>query len=141
MKLRKGTPTLSKAKTSSISTQARIYELAEMIVNSAQTRQQILKYCKEKWELSDTQSDRYYYSALKYLQPKNPELYRELLIERNFNIGERILQKALESNNLKAANEALKILNSMLGVGGKNIEINDKDANGNDRVFKISFGE
>ena len=64
-----------------------------------------------------------------------------LLINRNFAVAETILQKALDSNNLKAANEALKILNQMLGVGGKQVEIKDNDSEGQDRTITISFND
>ena len=126
---------------SKASTEVRIYAVAEKIVKEGCTRLDIIKYCKDEWGLSETQAVRYWTSALHYLRPENPEEYREALIARNFNVAEEILHRALDANNLKAAAEALKILNAMLGVGSKAVEIKDKDGNGNDRVFTITFSE
>lgn len=139
--VRKEVPSLDSAKVSKPATEARIYELAEKIVQSGSTRLQIMDYCKEEWGLSQKQSERYYYAALNYLRPENPEEYREALINKNYNVAEGILNRALANGNLKEANNALRILNQMLGVGGKQIEIQDKDSNGGDRTFIISFGE
>lgn len=139
--VRKEVPTLDNAKESKPSTEVRIYELAEKIVRSGSTRLDIMNYCKDEWGLSTKQSERYYYSALNFLRPENPEEYREALINKNYNIAEGILNRALSAGNLKEANNALRILNQMLGVGGKQIEIQDKDSNGGDRTFIISFGD
>lgn len=126
---------------SKASTEVRIYQIAEKIVKEGCARMDIIDYCQKEWGLSQTQAIRYWTSALAYLRPDNPEEYREALINRNFNVAEEILHRALEANNLKAASEALRILNSMLGVGSKAVEVRDKDGLGNDRVFTITFGE
>lgn len=123
------------------STEVRIIEVAELIVKKGYGRMDCMKWVQDNWGLSEKQSERYYYAALKYLKPKDPDKYREALINRNFAVAETILQKALDSNNLKAANDALKILNQMLGVGGKQVEISDKDSAGEERKIVISFGE
>lgn len=102
----------------------------------------IVDYCEKEWGLSKTQAIRYWTSALEYLRPDSPDEYREALINRNFNIAEEILHRALENGNLKEANNALKILNGMLGVGdGRSVRIEDKDTAGNDRTFTITFAE
>lgn len=133
--------TLENAKSSKLSTQVRLNFLTENIVNSGWTRYDCVKYVKEEWGLADRQAERYYYSALHNLMPDDPEKYREGLIQRNIDRLELLFKKALDANNLKAANQSIKILNSMLGVGGKSIEIKDKDGGGNDRTFIISFGD
>lgn len=139
--LRKTEIALPGNKKASPSTEVRIIEVADLIVKKGYGRMDCMKWVQENWGLSEKQSERYYYAALKYLKPKDPDKYREALINRNFTVAETILQKALDSNNLKAANEALKILNQMLGVGGKQVEIKDKDADGSEKKIVISFGE
>ena len=101
----------------------------------------ILQYVKDTWGLSDTQAQRYWMAAVNYLRPKEPEKYREAIISKNIDLLETIIRRALESNNLKEANNAIKTLNSMLGVGGKSVEIADKDAAGEDRKIVISFND
>ena len=133
--------TLPDTKHSRASVEARIYLIAEKIVKEGCPRLDVINYCKENWGLSKTQAIRYWTSALEFLRPENPEQYRESLINRNFNIAEEILHRALENNNLKEANNALRIINQMLGVGGNKVEVKDKDSGGNDRTFTITFGE
>ena len=140
-RLRKTEAVLPGNKKASASTEIRIYELTEKIVNSGWTRLEILKYIQDEWGLSDTQAQRYWVAAINYLRPKDPEKYREALINRNYDILESILKKALERNDLKEAINAVKALNQMLGVGGKSVEIKDKDAQGEDRKIVISFGD
>lgn len=140
-KLRKTEVTLPGNKKATPATEIRIIEVADLIVKKGYGRMDCMKWIQENWELSEKQSERYYYAALKYLKPKDPDKYREALISRNFALAETILQKALDSNNLKAANEALKILNQMLGVGGKQVEIKDNDSEGQDRTITISFND
>ena len=139
--LRKTEISLPGNKKASPATEVRIIEVADLIVKKGYGRMDCMKWVQENWGLSEKQSERYYYAALKYLKPKDPDKYREALINRNFAVAETILQKALDSNNLKAANEALKILNQMLGVGGKQVEIADKDSAGEDRKIVISFND
>lgn len=139
--LRKTEISLPGNKKASPATEVRIIEVADLIVKKGYGRMDCMKWVQENWDLSEKQSERYYYAALKYLKPKDPDKYREALINRNFAVAETILQKALDSNNLKAANEALKILNQMLGVGGKQVEIADKDSAGEDRKIVISFND
>lgn len=126
---------------STVSTEIRIYELTDRIVNSGWSRMDILQYVKDTWGLSDTQAQRYWMAAVNYLRPKDPEKYRDAIIAKNMDLLETIIRKALESNNLKEANNAIKTLNSMLGVGGKSVEIADKDSAGEERKIVISFND
>ena len=123
------------------STAVRIYEVAELIVKKGYTRMDVIDYIKREWGLGKMQAIKYWTAALQFLRPENPEAYREALINRNFNVAEEVLRRALESNNLKAANEAIKILNSMLGVGVKTIGIADKEADGSEKKIIISFND
>lgn len=136
--MEKQNQTLATAKKSKLSTQVRLNFLTDCIIKSGWTRYDCLKYIKDSWGLAERQAQRYYYSALHNLIPDNPEQYREGIINRNINILEEMLRKALDSNNLKVANEVIKTINQMLGVGSKQVEIEDKNTN---NIIKISFGD
>lgn len=115
-------------------------ELSDRIVCSGWSRQDCFKFMHSDWGLGDTQCQRLWRGALAYLMPEDPDKYRELLINRNYEVLEQMLRKALDNNNLKVANEIIKTINQMLGVGGRQVEIQDKTADGQDRTFTISFG-
>ena len=136
---RKDDAKLPDSKRSSVATAARIYELAELITKNGYGRMAIKKYAEEKYGISNTQSERYWQAALKFLMPENPEQYREALVGRNFAVLEQLLQKALDDNDTKVALDVVKVMNSLLGTGGKQVEINDKDGAGEPRTIKISF--
>lgn len=139
MKLRKNGVALPETKSCKPSTEMRVYDLADRIVMSGWSRSDCFKYMQEEWGIKRTQCQRYWIGALNYMTPEDPEKYRTLLLNRNFELLDTIIRKALESNNLKAANEAIKIMSQMLGVGNKKVEINGKDSGGNPQTFVISF--
>ena len=130
------TPTLKGSQKPTLATQLKIQEVAELITNKGYGRLACLKYCKEKWNVSETQADRYYSAALIYLRPDNPEEYREALIARNFGILEGMLQKALENNDLGNATQIVKVMNTMLNVGDKKIALETENTK-----IVVSFGE
>lgn len=131
------TPTLRTTnKSTTLATQARVQELAEKIAKEGYGRQACLSYAKDKWGVKKDQSERYYYAALKYLVPEEPEKYRQLLIDRNFTILENMLQKALDGNDLSAATQIIKLMNTFLGVSDKKLEVDTKDTK-----ITVSFGE
>lgn len=138
---RKSDAILPGNKKSTISTEIRIVEIADLIVKKGYSRIDCMKFAQDEWGLSEKQSERYYYGALNYLKPDEPDKYREALINRNFSILEGILKRALDSNDLKTANDVVKTMNQMLGVGGKQVEIKDKDSQGEDRKIVISFND
>lgn len=140
-KARNSSVTLPGAKKATAATEARLYEISRLIVDSGYSRTDVIDYCSENWGISRSHSEKYYYGALHSLIPKNPEQYREALVARNFNLAENILKKALERNDFTNANAALKILNSMLGVGSKAVEIKDKEGTPEERTITISFND
>lgn len=118
----------------------RIYDVADLIVASGYGRMDVMRYAEQEWGVSPKQAERYYYGGLNYLKPENPDEYRDALINRNLHLVESVFRRALDSGDLKEANNALKIMNSMLGIGGKNVEITDKDAAaGTEKKIIISF--
>ena len=138
---RKSEAVLPGNKKSTVATEVRIYEIAELIVKRGWGRQACMEYARTQWELSDTQAERYYYGALNYLMPKDPDKYREVLIGRNFSVLEQLLQGAIDRNDTKVALDVVKAMNQMLGVGAKQVEINDKDAEGGEKKIVISFSD
>lgn len=118
--------------------QARIWDLAEKIAASGWTRMDVIKYVKENYGLGDVQAKRYWIAANKVFIPDELDKYRESLFNKNIALLESIIKKALSSNNLKEANNAIKTLSSMLGYGGKQIEIKDGDKN---QTITISFSD
>lgn len=145
-KQKRGRPRKSEAllpgtKKSTVGTELRLYEIADKIVKNGYGRMGCIDYMVKEWGISEKQAEKYYYGALNYLRPENPEKYREALINRNFTVLENLLQTAIERNDIKTAADVVKILNSMLGVGGKQVEIKDKDGSGGDRKIVISFGD
>ena len=126
---------------STLATQAKIETLAEMIVKSGATRQDILRLVRNDWGLSATQADRYYSAAINFLRPKDREKYREMLIDRNFEILEELLKRSIERNDTKSALDCIKLINNLLGVGGKQVEISENDKEGETKKIIISFGE
>jgi len=124
-----------------LETELRINYITDALVKSAWTRYDVVQYCKDTYGLSETQGEKYYTAAVKNILPKNPEAYRETLIARNMATLENMLKKCLDRENFKQANEVIKTINSMLGVGGKQVEIKDKDNKGDERTIKISFSD
>lgn len=122
----------------SLQTEVRINFLTEALVKSGWTKYDLIQYAKTEWNLSDCQAEKYYYATCKNIIPKDPEAYREAMIARNLTTLENILKKCLDRENFKQANEVIKTINTILGVGGKQVEIQDKNTN---NVIKISFGD
>lgn len=130
------TPTLKGTQKPTLATQLKIQEVAALITEKGYGRLACLNYCKDKWEVSETQADRYYSAALIYLRPDNPEEYREALISRNFGVLENMLQRALENNDLAVANSIINTMNKMLGVGDRKVQLETKD-----EKIVVSFGD
>ena len=137
MKARNSVVALEGTNSSRLSTEAKVYELADRIVNSGWTKWDCLNFIMNTWGVKKRQAERYYYGALHYMQPSDPEKYREALIDKNYSILETLLKKAIDSNNLKIANEIIKTMNQMIGIGNKKVEIEDK----NENKIVISFGD
>lgn len=132
----KKVPTLLNSKKSTLATQIKVQELANLITEKGYGRQAVQKYCAENWGLSDKQAEKYYYAAINYLKPDNPEEYREALIARNFGVLETMLQKALENNDLQTANQVIKTMNTMLNVGDRKVQLEQGDTK-----IVVSFGD
>ena len=135
------TPVLRDSQQSKLSTQLRIQDVATQIAEKGYGRLACMKYVAEKYGLSEIQGEKYYYGALKYLRPDNPEEYREALINRNFSVLEKLLQDAIDHNDTATALNVVKVMNGMLNVGGKQVEISDKEKDGTEKKIVISFSD
>lgn len=136
MKKAEKTPTLQNSKKSQLATQIKIQEVAALVAEKGYGRYAILKYCSDKWGISEKQAEKYYYGAMNYLRPENPEEYRNALIARNFEVLENMLQRALETNDLSTATQIVKVMNTMLNVGDKKVQLEQGDTK-----IVVSFGE
>lgn len=120
--------TLKDNKKPTLVTEARIRDLADRIINSGYTKWDAVEFAQQTYNIGKGQALKYYYASLRYLTPDDPVQYRESLIERNFQLLETVLRRALEAGNLKEANNALKLMNDMLGAGGnKRFEVETPD--------------
>lgn len=132
------TAPLDEVKSSTLATQVKVAFLAEKIVKEGWTRYDVMQYCQNQWGLSKGQSERYYKASCNSLLPTNDEEWRNTLLARNFSTLEELLKKAIERDNLKAATEVVKVLNQMMGVGGKQTVITDETADSK-RTIIINF--
>lgn len=131
------TPTLKSInKTSTLTTQVRVKEIAELIAKKGYSRQACIDYIEEKWGIGRTQSDKYFRAAVEYLIPGDGEEYRKNLISRNFAVLEGMLQAALERNDLQNANQIIKTMNQMMGLGGKKVELETQE-----QKITVTFGD
>ena len=141
-KTKKVSTTLSpKNNSMTLATQAKVETLAAMIVKSGATRYDIIQKVTKEWGLTSRQAEKYYTAAVNYLHPEDPEEYRDLLIRRNFEILEELLRRAMDSNDTKTALDVIKAINNLVGAGGKQVEISDKDKDGQEKKIIISFGD
>lgn len=100
-----------------------------------------MKYASDKFGISQSQAEKYYYGALNYLRPDNPEQVREALIARNFSVLEKLLQDSIDRADTKVALDVVKVMNQMMSVGGKQVEIADKQTDGSEKKIIISFSD
>ena len=135
------TPTLRDSQKSTLSTQLKIQDIAGVIAEKGYGRLACMKYASEKYGMSQAQAEKYYYGALNYLRPDNPEQVREALIARNFSVLEKLLQDSIDRADTKVALDVVKVMNQMLSVGGKQVEIADKEADGSEKKIIISFSD
>lgn len=135
------TPALRDSQKSTLSTQLKIQELANVMAEKGYGRLASMKYASERWGISQAQAEKYYYGALNYLRPDNPEEYREALIARNFSVLEKLLQDSIDRADTKVALDVVKVMNAMLGVGGKQVEVAEKSTDGGEKRIVISFND
>lgn len=135
----KGTlPVMEKGKKTERLTATRIGFLAKNIAEQGWTKDTVTGYVQENWGLSPTQASRYYYSAVRYLVPSDPE-FRESLIDKNVARLEKMIEQAMQEGDKKLANDLIKTLNSMLSVGGTKIAVGQYTPDGAQQVIEITF--
>ena len=117
----------------------RLDEGITLVAVSGYTKQDYVKFLMEKYDLSVRSANSYYSEVLKALRPENMEEYREDMIHKNFERLEALYKKAVERNDLKNANEIMRTINNMLGLGGNKVRIGQETADGTRNVIEISF--
>lgn len=118
-------------------TQARVVEVAKGIAKGW-SRLTALERIKEMYDVGDDQALKYYASAIKYLVPDDPE-FRQRMINKNIARLENIIEQSLQDGDMKVANECIRTLNQMMGIGGNKVTIGQADPDGTQKVIEISF--
>ena len=130
-------PTLEKGKKTEKLTSARIAVLAKGITKGW-TRDHVFDYAMDQWGLSQTQASRYYYAAVRYLVPDDPE-YRQSLIEKNIARLESMIEDAMEAGERKEANDLIKTLQQILQPSGNKVAIGQFTPDGAQQTIEITF--
>lgn len=120
-------------------TYRRLSECIRLVAESGYTKQDVLDYLMEKYELSVRSAKTYYSEVMKALRPENMEEYRQTMVAKNFERLEALYRKAVDRGNLSVATEVVKTINQMLGVGGNKLRIGQENADGTQQVLEITF--
>jgi hypothetical protein len=67
------------------------------------------------------------------------EEWRQDMVHKNYERLEALYKKAVERNDLKNANEIMRTINAMLGVGGNKVRIGQEQSDGTKNVIEITF--
>lgn len=122
-----------------LDTQDRLWEMAEYL-SKGNGRLSTGEYFAEKWGLEpSTVISKYYYTALKMLQPTAMDEYKKGLIQQNIDRLELIIEDTMKTKGIAYTNAiaAIKELNKMLGLGdGKMVAVETPDTK-----FVIKFGD
>ena len=131
-------PVMEKGKKTERLTATRIALLSKQVAKGW-TKDRIMDYVQNEWGLSQTQASRYYYSAVRYLVPDDPE-FRQSLIDKNIARLEQMIEEAMEEGDKKVANDLIKTLNQMTGVAaGTRAQMGQYTPDGAQQIIEISF--
>lgn len=117
----------------------RLDEGITLVAVSGYTKQDYVKFLMDKYGISVRSANAYYSEVLKALRPENMEQYREDMIHKNFERLEALYKKAVERNDIKNANEIMRTINNMLGIGGSKVRIGQEQADGTRNMIEITF--
>ena len=116
----------------------RAEEMAKL-VSQGKSRETIIQASMEKYGIKRAQAQRIWCAAVEFLMPDDEDAYRKKLIQANFERLETIIERALETNQLKVARDAIDSMNKMLGIGhGIQVGIRN-DANNNTQEFIVKL--
>ena len=116
----------------------RVLECADMVAKG-KSKNTIVKYVQDTYDISENQSLRYYAAALKYLLPPDEDGYRREMIAVNMNRLEPIVERCMETgdlNSLRLAKDTISEMNKVLGVTNNKVMV-AKD--GDKELIQISF--
>lgn len=120
-------------------TYRRLDEGITLVAVSGYTKQDYVNFLVDKYGLTVRSANSYYSEVLKALRPENMEEWRQDMVHKNYARLEALYKRALEANNLKVANEVMRTMNNILGVGGNKVTIGQEQADGTRNIIQISF--
>lgn len=115
----------------------KVQDVARML-SDGKTRATIIGILQEKYDIGYDQAKHLYCAGVKYLIPSNEDEFRKELIMKNISRLERIIEKAMDGEQLKVAREAIDSLNKMLGLNGGSSVTIAKNGEG-DETIMITF--
>lgn len=116
-------------------------EEAIKLITDGKSRETVTQYFIDKYGYSRDQAYRYYLAATRMLVPEDMDEYKRTMIQANIERLEKIIEMGMETNNLKAAKEAIAELNKMFQVtSGPMVAIRNDDENKTQEVL-IKFGD
>ena len=115
-----------------------VAEAAQMIA-AGKRRLDVMNELAEKHKFNPAHAERYYYSALEFLKPKDMDAFREEMIAKNFARLEELYSMAVERNDIKGAVDVMKVLNTMLGIASNRVQLGQQTPDGTTQVIELSF--
>lgn len=114
----------------------KIQEAAKMI-SEGKTRDTIIAHLQEKYGMSFATARNFYTDGVRFLLPRSEAKYRNELIAANIARLEKIIEKAMDANQLKVARDAIETLNKMIGIGngGFQIAVNQDPENKTQQIY------
>ena len=118
----------------------RVIEIAKML-SKGRSRQYVIDYAKEHYDINDNQAKRYYAAATRYLIPDDMDEFRKGLIQTNMERLETIIDECMARGQYKVARDAIDSLNKMFGINsGLQIGI-QTDTENNTQQVVIKFDQ
>jgi len=118
----------------------RVLELAKML-SKGKSRQTVIEYAMEHYDVTEPQAKRYYAAATRYLIPDDMDEFRKGIIQANMERLETIIERCMELGQYKVARDAIDSLNKMFGINsGLQIGI-QTDTENNTQQVVIKFDQ
>lgn len=114
----------------------KIQEVAKMVAEG-KTRATIIETLQEKYGMTYSTARNYYTDGVRFLLPRSEAKYRNELIAKNIARLEKIVESAMERNELRTAVTAIETLNKMIGIGngGFQIAVNQDPENKTQQIY------
>lgn len=114
----------------------KIQEAARMVAEG-KTRDTIISFLMEKYGMAYGTARNFYTDGVRFLLPRSEAKYRNELIAKNIARLEKIIEMAMDANQLKVARDAIESLNKMIGIGngGFQIAVNQDPENKTQQIY------